>query len=150
MIALACDHGGFHIKEVIRKYLEKEKIPYRDFGTYSEESVDYPDFIYPAAMAVSEKICDKAILIDGIGSSSAAIANRLWGVMAAVCNDHFSAQMCRQHSNANAMCIGGKIIGDGVAIELVKIFLNTEFLGGKYAERLKKVEEISQRHLKRI
>ncbi len=150
MIALASDHGGFCIKEAIRKYLEKENIPYRDFGTYSEESVDYPDFIYPAALSVAEKICDRAILVDGIGSSSAAIANKLWGVTAAVCNDYFSTIMCRQHSNANVMCIGGKTIGDGLAIELVKLFLNTEFLGGKYAKRLEKIEQISQRHLKRI
>jgi len=122
-IALASDHGGFSLKEIIRKALPEMGHDPVDFGCYSADSVDWPDFIYPAAMAVALGECERGILVDGVGYSGSMLANMLPGVYAAVCNDMFSARMSQEHSNANVLCIGGKVVGDAIALEIVKIFL---------------------------
>jgi ribose 5-phosphate isomerase B len=147
-IALACDHAGYPLKEEVKRFLLEGHHDVDDFGTASTTPVDYPDVIYPAALAVSEGRCERGILIDGAGYPSAALANKLFGVNAGVCNDLLSARLSREHSNTNVLCMGGKIIGSATALEIVNIWLTAEFLGGRYATRLEKVRRIEARHLK--
>ncbi|MHC1684534.1 MAG: ribose 5-phosphate isomerase B [Clostridiaceae bacterium] len=151
-IALANDHAGYSLKEEIKAYLEQEGHEVIDFGTHSEESADLPDYIYPASMAVAEGKADRGIFVDGVGYGSAMIANKIYGVYAAVCQDPFCAQLARSHSNTNVLCIGGKIIGSAIALEIVKTWLTTEYLSDieKYTLRVDKVKEISEKHLKKL
>lgn len=151
-IAVANDHAGFSLKEEIKAYLEKEGHEVLDFGTYSEEAADLPDFIYPAALAVAEGKADRGIFVDGVGYGSAMIANKLYGVYAAVCQDPFCAGLARSHSDTNVLCLGGKIIGSAIAMEIVKTWLTTEHLSGieKYTLRVDKVKAINDKHLKKL
>jgi ribose 5-phosphate isomerase B len=145
-IAIACDHAGYELKAAVVKQLKAAGHEVQDFGTNSEESVDAVDHVYPAARAVSEGKAERAILIDGAGYPSGMVANMLPNVSAAVANDLFSARLSREHSNANVLCMGGKVIGGGVAAEIVSVWLKTEFLGGKYAARIQKVEKLAKQH----
>lgn len=147
-IAIASDHAGYEIKELLRKYLIDEGHNIRDFGTNSTQSVDYPDYIYPAALAVSQGEYERAVLVDGAGYPSAALANMLFGVYAAVCNDTVSARLAREHSDTNVLCLGGKIIGPETAKEILKVWLYTPFLGGRYQRRIDKVKKIEEAHLR--
>jgi ribose 5-phosphate isomerase B len=147
-IAIACDHAGFDTKLVVKKFLSDKGHEVQDFGTNSADPVDYPDFIYPAALALSEGRVDRAILTDGAGYPSAAIAAVLPGVTPAVCFDTVCASLARQHSNTNALCLGGKLIGPLLATEIVRVWLETDFLGGRYAARFEKVQKIKERHLR--
>lgn len=151
-IAVACDHAGYSLKEEVKKYLESKGHEVLDFGTHSEEACDLPDYIYPAALAVAEGKADRGIFIDGVGYGSALIANKIFGLYAAVCQDPFCAQLARSHSNTNVLCIGAKIIGSAIALETVNTWMNTDFLGDveKYKIRVDKVIEISERHLKKL
>jgi ribose 5-phosphate isomerase B len=148
-IAVANDHAGFALKEEIAALLRGRDIEVEDFGTYDEESCDLPDFVYPAALAVGRGDVDRGIFVDGVGYGSALIANRVLGVYAAVCQDPFCASLARSHSDTNVLCIGGKIIGSALALEVVTAWLDTEYLAGedKYVRRVEKVREISERHL---
>lgn len=147
-ISLASDHAGFGLKMTVIEYLRKAGHEVQDFGCQSAEAVDLPDFAYPAALALSEGKVDRAILVDGAGYPSAMIANCLWGVYAAVANDPLSARFAREHSDANALCLGGKVTGELIALESVKLFLELECLGGKYARRVEKIHAIAERHRK--
>lgn len=149
-IALANDHAGFQLKEEIKEYLTAEGHEVVDFGTFNEDSCDLPDFIYPAGLAVGKGDVERGIFVDGVGYGSAMIANKILGVNAAVCQDPFCAELARTHSNTNVLCIGGKIIGSAIAMEIVKKWMSAEFLADeeKYARRVNKVNEISQKHLK--
>ena len=151
-IAVACDHAGYSLKEEVKKYLESKGHEVLDFGTHNEEACDLPDYIYPAALAVAEGKADRGIFIDGVGYGSALIANKIFGLYAAVCQDPFCAQLARSHSNTNVLCIGAKIIGSAIALETVNTWMNTDFLGDveKYKIRVDKVIEISERHLKKL
>jgi ribose 5-phosphate isomerase B len=143
-VALASDHGGYELKETIRKYLEKElKIEVIDFGTNSNDPVDYPDFAFLVASAVTAKQVDRGIMIDGVGVASAMVANKLPGIRAAVCNDLFSANSSRAHNNANVLTMGSRIIGCGLAKEIVKVFLNTEF-EARHQTRIDKITRIER------
>lgn len=151
-IALANDHAGYALKEEVKELLQQQGHEVLDFGTHNEESCDLPDFIYPASLAVAEGKADRGIFIDGVGYGSAMIANKIYGVSAAVCQDTFCAELARTHSNTNVLCIGGKIIGSAIALEIVKVWLKTEFLADieKYKKRVDKVNEIAEKHLKKI
>jgi ribose 5-phosphate isomerase B len=151
-IAVASDHAGFPLKEEIKTVLERQGFEIEDFGTHDEEPRDLSDLVYPAALAVGEGRADRGIFVDGVGYGSALIANRVYGVYAAVCQDPFCAALARSHSDTNVLCIGGKIIGAALALEVVKTWLSTDFLGDeeKYKRRVDKVREISERHLKRL
>lgn len=151
-IAVANDHAGLALKEEIKAFLEKEGHEVLDFGTHSEEAADLPDYIYPASLAVAEGKADRGIFVDGVGYGSAMIANKIYGVYAAVCQDPFCAQLARSHSNTNVLCIGGKIIGSAIAMEIVKTWLTTEYLSDieKYTLRVDKVKEIAEKHLKKL
>lgn len=145
-IALACDHAGYELKLFVKKLLLAQNHEVQDFGTNSPESVDFADYVYPAAMAVSQGQAERAVLIDGAGYPSGIVANLLPNVFAAVANDVFSARLSREHSNTNVLCLGGKIIGQGTAGEILDAWLQAKFLGGKYAQRVEKVQALAKKH----
>ena len=144
MIALAADHGGFQLKEAVKAWLEEQKIPYEDFGTHSEASCDYPDMALPACRAVVEGRCEKALLFCGTGVGISMAANKVHGIRAACCSDHFSAKYTRLHNDANALCLGGRVVGPGLAVELVDVFLHTAFEGGRHLRRVDKLSAIER------
>jgi ribose 5-phosphate isomerase B len=151
-IAMANDHAGYSLKEEIKKYLEQQGHEVIDFGTHNEEACDLPDYIYPASIAVAEGKADRGIFVDGVGYGSAMIANKIYGIYAAVCQDPFCAKLAREHSDTNVLCIGGKIIGSAIAMEIVKTWMTTEHITDeeKYTRRVNKVKEINENHLKKI
>ena len=150
-IALAGDHAGYPLKEEIKDLLGKDH-ELTDFGTYSTEAVDLSDFVHPAAKAVSDGEVDRAILVDGVGYGSALIANKLPRVFAAVCQDPFCAGLARSHSDTNVLCLGGKIIGSALALEIVKTWMTTDFLVDqpKYRNRVDKVVQIAELYVRRV
>ncbi|MEY4275678.1 MAG: hypothetical protein RIS26_141 [Actinomycetota bacterium] len=148
-IAMASDHAGLELKKTIAKLLESMGHTVEDFGTHTSDAADLPDHVYPAALAVSNGECERGIFVDGVGYGSAMIANKVKGVFAAVCQDPFCAQLARSHSDTNVLCIGGKIIGEAIALEIVKAWMTTEWMGlseEKYARRVRKVQEIDAKH----
>lgn len=146
-IAMANDHAGTHLKEEIKSYLEAEGHEVQDFGTYDEEGCDLSDFVYPASLAVASGKCDRGIFVDGVGYGSAMIANKINGIYACVCQDPFCAHLSREHNDANVLCIGGKIIGSAIAMEIVKTWMHTEALtADKYVRRRDKVADINDKH----
>ena len=114
----------------------------KDFGAFNEEAVDLSDHVYPAALAVGEGRAERGIFVDGVGYGSALIANRIYGVYAAVCQDPFCAELARSHSDTNVLCLGGKIIGSALALQIVKTWMSTDFLGNeeKYMRRVERCE----------
>ena len=146
-IAMANDHAGTRLKNEIKAYLEAEGHEVKDFGTYDEESCDLSDFVYPAALAVAKGECERGIFVDGVGYGSALIANKIHGIYAAVCQDPFCAQLAREHTDSNVLCIGGKIIGSAIAMETVKTWMHTDALTAeKYRRRVQKVADINDKH----
>lgn len=141
MIALAADHGGFALKEQVKQWLEEQKIPYHDFGTLDGASCDYPDMAAAACDAVVSGACEKALLFCGTGIGISMAANKIKGIRAACCSDYFSAKYTRMHNDANALCLGGRVVGAGLAIELVDVFLHTAFEGGRHQRRIDKMME---------
>lgn len=149
-IAMANDHAGFQLKNDVAAWLRAQGHEVVDFGTFDEAACDLPDFVYPASLAVSRGDADRGIFVDGVGYGSAMIANKVPGVFAAVAQDPFCATLARSHSDTNVLCIGGKIIGQALAMEVVRAWMETEWLGHdepKYARRVGKVVEIDQRHV---
>ena len=138
-LALAADHGGFELKESLKKHLEARGIPYRDFGTDSAASVDYPDYALPACQAVVRGECSAAILCCGTGVGMSMCANKVKGIRACCCSDAFSAEFTRRHNNANALCLGGRVVGAGLGCQIVDAFLNAEFEGGRHQMRIDKM-----------
>ena len=147
-IALGCDHGGLNLKEEIAKYLETQNIEFKDFGTYTEESCDYADIALPVAEAVVAKEFDFGILICGTGIGIGIAANKVPGIRAALCSDTFSAHATREHNNANILTLGQRVVGPGLALDIVKIFLNTEFEGERHQKRIDKISEIEKKYYK--
>lgn len=150
-IATASDHAGFGLKQEIGRWLSDQGHEVVDFGTHDEQACDLPDYVYPAALALARGEVDRAVFVDGVGYGSAMIANKLPGVFAAVAQDPFCAGLARAHSNTNALCIGGKIIGSALALEVVRSWMTTDYLGtteAKYARRVAKVTEIAERHVR--
>ena len=144
-IALAADHGGYSLKEAVRAHLEEEGIPYKDFGTLDGESCDYPDMAVPACDAIVAGECDKGLLFCGTGVGISMSANKVKGIRACCCSDAFSAKYTRLHNDANVLCMGGRVVGPGLGIELVDLFLNTEFEGGRHQRRVDKLMAIENR-----
>ena len=144
-IALGADHGGWALKEAVKQHLDALGVAYQDFGTYSEESVDYPDMSVPPCEAVVKGECEKALLFCGTGVGISIAANKVKGIRACCCSDTFSAKYTRMHNDANVLCMGGRVVGAGLACELVDVFLNTEFEGGRHARRIAKITEIENR-----
>jgi ribose 5-phosphate isomerase B len=144
-LAIGCDHGGFELKEEILKFLNKiTNVDVVDYGTNGRDSVDYPDFGQKVAEAVSAGAADRGILICGTGIGMSIVANRYPKVRAALCHDHFTAQMSRLHNDANVLVMGDRVIGKGVALEIVKTWLDTEFEGGRHQTRLDKIRQLER------
>ncbi len=142
-LAIGCDHGGFELKEEILKYIKTLKnIEVADFGVANKDSVDYPDYGAKVSEAVAQGTVDRGILICGTGIGMSIVANRYPKVRAALCHDHFTAQMSREHNDANILVMGERVIGKGVALEIVKTWLETEFAGGRHQLRLNKIDQI--------
>jgi len=143
-LAIGCDHGGFELKEEILKYIKTLKnIEVADFGVANKDSVDYPDYGAKVSEAVSKGTTDRGILICGTGIGMSIVANRFPKVRAALCHDHFTAQMSREHNDANILVMGERVIGKGVALEIVRTWLETEFAGGRHQLRLNKIDQIA-------
>lgn len=147
-IALGSDHGGYHLKEAIKKYLEEKGIQYQDYGTNSTESVDYPEFGMKVAEAITSGICEKGILCCGTGIGIAISANKVPGIRCAVVSDTFSAQMSREHNDANILALGGRVVGIGLALKIVEVWLNTEFAGGRHERRIQLIHGIEKKYSK--
>lgn len=144
MIALGSDHGGFKLKQVIINYLEDNRILYKDYGCYSTDSCDYPDFAKEVGKSIINKECDKGILICGTGIGISIAANKMTGIRAALCHDSFSAEATRSHNDANILVMGGRVVGDGLAVKIVETFLNTPFSNDeRHIQRINKIENDS-------
>jgi ribose 5-phosphate isomerase B len=144
-LAIGCDHGGWELKEEILKFLNKiANLEVVDYGTHGKDSVDYPDYGRKISEAVSRGAVDRGILICGTGIGMSIVANRFPKVRAALCHDHFTARMSRLHNDANILVMGERVIGKGVACEMVKTWLETEFEGGRHQKRLDKIGELAQ------
>ncbi|MBW2036869.1 MAG: ribose 5-phosphate isomerase B [Deltaproteobacteria bacterium] len=139
-IIVGSDHAGYSMKEKVKTFLQDRGIMVEDVGTYSEESVDYPDFGKKVARKVSDGRFERGILICGTGIGMSMVANRFKGVRAALANDLFSAIMSRRHNNANILVMGGRLIGDTLALQLVDAWLETPFDGGVHQRRLDKLD----------
>ena len=141
MIAIACDHGGCAYKQTIMQHLADRQIEFRDFGTYTPDSCDYPDFAKPVARAVASGEYDKGILICGTGIGMSIAANKIRGIRAAVCGDAFSARATREHNDANILCMGARVISEAKALEITDIVLDTPFSGDeRHSRRISKIE----------
>ena len=144
MIAIGCDHGGFKLKGAVIDFLKQNGYEVKDFGTDSEQSCDYVDYAAKVAFAVASGECEKGILLCGTGIGISIAANKVKGIRAAHCTDYFSAKYTRMHNDSNIICIGERITGAGLALELIKVFLETEFEGGRHATRVAKIAELEK------
>jgi ribose 5-phosphate isomerase B len=144
-IAIGSDHAGYNLKQYIRGLLSETGHTYEDFGCYDCGSVDYPDIAFAVADAVANGRFNQGILICGTGIGMSMVANKVPGIRAAICHDTFSARRAREHTNANVLCIGGRIVGEGVVREVITTYLSAEFVGGRHARRLEKLHAREQR-----
>ncbi|HHU31726.1 MAG: ribose 5-phosphate isomerase B [Zhaonellaceae bacterium] len=147
-IAIGSDHGGFALKEKIIKFLEENNYHYKDFGTYDAASVDYPDYALQVAEAIAQGDYDRGILVCGTGIGIGIAANKVPGIRAALCNDTFSARASREHNDANILTIGERVVGPGLALDIVKVWLESEFSGGRHSRRVEKIREIEEKYSK--
>ena len=145
VIALAADHGGYEIKEAIKKHLEANGVQVKDFGTNSTESVDYPIYAEKAARAVADKECTLGIICCGTGIGVSMVANKVKGIRAAVVTNEFCAEMTRRHNDANVLCLGGRVINAETAVKLADIFLNTPFEGGRHINRACMIKDLEDK-----
>ena len=141
-IAMGCDHGGYELKEALKKTIEKLGHEVEDFGCYSLDSCDYPDFGAAAARAVADGRCEKGIVVCTTGIGISIAANKIKGIRCAHCADCLQAQLTRQHNNANMMAIGAGFTGPNMAKQMVEVFLSTEFEGGRHERRVNKMMEL--------
>lgn len=144
-IALGSDHAGFPLKEEIKKYLDEKGVEYVDCGAYDASSVDYPLQAEKTCEKIVSGECERGILCCGTGIGISMAANKVKGIRAACCSDYFSAKYTRLHNDANVLCMGARVIGAGSALELVEVFLNTEFEGGRHQRRVDQIGEIEAR-----
>lgn len=147
-IAIGCDHGGFRLKNAVIEHLEKKGVEVKDFGTYTEESCDYPDFAQKVAEEVVAKNYEFGIVICGTGIGISIAANKVPGARAALCHDTFSAHATREHNNANILAMGERVIGIGLALEIVDTFLEAKFEGGRHERRIDKITEVEKKYYK--
>ena len=141
MLAIASDHGGYALKQAVMAHLDKRGIAYHDYGTYSEDSCDYPDFGRAAALAVASGACDRGIVICGTGIGISIVCNKVPGIRCALCTDCFCAEATRQHNDANMLALGGRVVGEGLALKIVDTFLDTPFSNDeRHKRRIAKIE----------
>jgi len=147
-IGLACDHGGFELKEELKVFLKSSGLEAIDFGTFDETSVDYPDFGTLLAQKVSKGELKRGILICGTGIGMSIVGNKFPGVRAALVNDLYSARCSREHNDSNVLVIGGRVVGKELAKEIARVWLNTSFAGGRHQKRLEKIEALEKEKFK--
>ncbi|MGV8980033.1 ribose 5-phosphate isomerase B [Clostridium sp.] len=147
-IALGSDHGGFCLKKEIIMFLESKHIEVTDFGTYTEDSCDYPDYALKVAKEVVAENFELGILICGTGIGIGIAANKVPGIRAALCSDTFSAHASREHNNANILTLGARVIGTGLALDIVETFINAKFQGDRHQKRINKITEIEKKYSK--
>lgn len=142
MIAIGCDHGGLDIKNAIVEYFKTAGVEYKDFGTYTPDSVDYPEYAYKVAKSVSEGECEKGIICCGTGIGVAIVANKVKGIRAATVTNEFCAEMTRRHNDSNIVTMGGRVIDEATAVRLAEIFINTPFDGDRHTKRVDMITKI--------
>ena len=147
-ISIGSDHAGFELKEKIKKYLLRLGYEYKDFGTNSNESVDYPDFALKVAESVTRKECARGILICGSGLGMSMAANKVPGIRAALCTNPEMAKLSREHNDANVLTIGARLIDENTAKEIVRVWLTTEFAGDRHLRRINKIRDIERKYSK--
>ena len=147
-IILGSDHAGFNLKEKIKKYLKEQDFSFDDLGTYSTDPVDYPDITLKVAKAEAKGEYRRGIIICGTGIGTAIVANKVPGIRAALCHDPVSSSFSRTHNDANILTLGERIIGPNLALEIVRIFLTTEFSGGRHIRRVEKIKKIEEKYSK--
>ena len=147
-IAIASDHAGFVMKEDLKRLLRELGHDVRDFGTHSDAPVDYPDFIVPAAEAVAAGQCDRGIVVGGSGNGEQIAANKVRGIRCALCWESYTARVSRQHNDANVLSLGARVIGDEVAREVVRVWLEGQYEGGRHQARLDKIRATEERCLR--
>lgn len=145
MIAIGSDHGGYALKKEIIAHLEERGLAYKDFGTQSDASVDYPDYGEAVGRAVVSGECDRGIVICGTGIGISIAANKVRGVRCALCGDCYSADMSRRHNNANVLALGGRVLGISLALKITDVFLDSPFDGGRHERRVGKITDIEGR-----
>jgi ribose 5-phosphate isomerase B len=144
MLALGCDHGGFNLMRDVIGYLDEKELTYKNFGTFSEESCDYPAIAETVSRSVASGECDSGVLICGTGIGMSMAANKVAGIRAALCSDSYSAEMTRRHNDANILVLGGRVIGAGLALSILEKFLATPFDGGRHARRVAMFGELEK------
>lgn len=143
-IVIGCDHGGFEHKNAIKEHLESQGHTVTDCGIYECASVDYPDIAVKVCNEITSGNCERGILVCGTGIGMSIAANKVKGIRAAACSDHFSAKYTRLHNNSNILCLGGRVVGIGTALELTDLFITTEFEGGRHQKRIDKISKIEE------
>ena len=146
-IALGADHAGFELKEALKSWLIEQGYQVLDLGTHSPESVDYPDYALQVGEAVAAHKVDRGVLICGTGIGMAMAANKVPGVRAALCSDQYTARMSREHNDANVLTLGGRLMGPDMAVEILSLWLTTEFAGERHQRRVDKITSIEHRRL---
>ncbi|NMA92745.1 MAG: ribose 5-phosphate isomerase B [Firmicutes bacterium] len=142
-VALGSDHAGLALKQVLIDYFKDKGIAYSDFGTFCERAADYPDISFPVIRGVASGEFEFGILICGTGIGVSMVANRFQEIRAALCGDPYTARCSREHNNANILTLGSRVVGPGLALEIVEVFLRTPFLGGRHQRRLDKIKLLS-------
>ena len=144
MIALACDHAALEMKQMVKDLLDELGLEYKDFGTYTADSCDYPVFAARAARAVASGECDRGIVICGTGIGMSIAANKVPGIRCALCGDPYSAKLTRQHNDSNMLALGARVLGMEIAKMIVRVWLTTEFEGGRHARRVDLITRLEQ------
>ncbi len=141
-IAIGCDHGGFELKQLIIQHLSKNGYEVKDFGCFDSTSVDYPDYAYPVACAVVSGAAEKGILICGTGIGMSIAANKVKGIRCALCGDTFSAHATAEHNDSNVLALGARVVGPGLALDIVDTWLGAKFMGKQHIARIEKITKI--------
>jgi ribose 5-phosphate isomerase B len=144
-ISIGSDHGGYALKEALARYVAGLGHEVRDHGCHSTDPVDFPDIAFEVASAVARGAADRGVVVDGVGSASAMVANKVPGVRAHACHDDFTVRMSREHSDANVFCLGARVVDEATAKALVERWLRTPFLGGRYRARVEKIAAVERR-----
>ena len=142
MLAIGSDHAGYALKQELMRWLDEQKIPYHDYGCYSKESTDSAKWACAVGRAVADGEADKGVLVCGTGVGMSMAANKIRGIRAACCSDYFSAKATRSHNDANILCMGERVVGPGMAVELLRVFLETPFEGGRHQRRVDQIAAI--------
>lgn len=143
-VSLGCDHGGYELKEAVKKHLDETGVEYVDCGTYSLDSVDYPDYAKAACEKIQSGECELGLIFCSTGIGISIAANKMKGIRCCVCSDTYSAKYTRMHNDANVLSMGGKVVGPGLACEMVDLFLGTEFEGGRHQRRVDKITALEE------